>query len=85
MRVDTPKEVMKTGNSSVDKAKRLRIKALKEQDKRMLDPISMKNCDLSKLPVTGEKIKENSKNTIRFYFKILNCIHSGLWGTDKEK
>ena len=73
------------GNSSVGKEKRLRIKTVKERDERILNPTSMTNCDLLKLPVIGDKIKEKSKNTIKFYFENLNGVHSGLWGTDKGR
>ena len=65
--------------------KRLREKAKKEQDKRMLDPTSLRSCKLLDLPAIGGKIANKKKNTIRFYFENLNGIHSGLWGTDKGR
>ena len=85
MKVDTPEDVMTTGTPSVGKEKRLRIKAIKERDKRMLDPTSIRSCNLLQLQVIGDVIKEKSKNTIRFYFENLNGIRSGLWGTDKGR
>ena len=80
-----PEETKTTGNSSVGKEKRFKLKVLKEQDKRMLDPTSMKSCDLLRVPVIGDKIKEKSKNTIRFYFENLNCIRNEFWGTNKGR
>ena len=85
MRLDAPEDVRTTGTSSAGEDKRLRIKARKERNKRMLNPTSMRSCNLLQLPVIGDVIKEKSKNTIRFYFENLNGIRSGLWGTDKGR
>ena len=76
MRVDTPEDVRTTGTPSAGEEKRLRIEAIRERDKRMLDPTLMRSCNLLQLPVIGDVIKEKSKNTIRFYFENLNGIRS---------
>ena len=85
MRVDTPEDVTTTGTPSAGEEERLRIKAIEERNKRMLDPTSMRSCNLLQLPVIGDIIKEKSKNTIRFYFENLNGIRSGLWRTYKGR
>ena len=48
MRVNTPEETKTVINSSVGKEIQLRIKVLKERDKRMLDQTLMKSCDILK-------------------------------------
>ncbi len=85
MRMDTPEEVHTTGTASVGKERRLRVKAKRELDKRMLDLTLFKSCKLKDLPIIGDKIALKKKNTIRFYFENLNGIRSGLWGTDKGR
>ena len=85
MRVDTPKDAHTTGTASAGKERRLRKKAKNEQDKRMLDPTSLRSCNLQDLQTIGDKVSNKKKNTIRFYFENLNGIRSGLWGTDKGR
>ena len=66
---------MTASTSSICKERRLRIKGLKE---KMIDPTSIKSCNLLELQVIGDKIEEKEQNTTRFYFENLNGMFSGL-------
>ena len=85
MRSDLLEDVMSTNTSTTGKERRLRIKALKEREKRMIDLTLIKSCNLLELPVKGNRIEKKEQNTIRFYFENLNGIRSGLWGIDKGR
>ena len=55
MGVNTPEDVMTTSTFYIGKERRLRIKGLKE---KMIDPTSIKSCNLLELQVIGDKIEK---------------------------
>ena len=83
MRFNTPEEVQTTSISSASKKRRFNIKVLEEKKSKLINPKSIKSCDLLQLPVIGDKIKDKIQNTIRFYFENINSICSRLLGIDK--